>query len=220
MLAHNDAAVLLRNHRWADERGRWTELVGALLSASHEIPNGKLHRLLRQLETLNLLDLSHWCATPESFAEAEHDALVAQTRVVLEDFGLDQKTALRASRIIHDAAHQLGKRYGGKIQLALREAGDEILEKFTRALNVSELTDAELRQALTMWLQNVLNLPISLKRPSFQRFCDANNLSAGQVLNGADELDLSVAALDDLIENWDARQRAKPAVRKTDDRRA
>ena len=162
LLAKPENLRLVRGHRWLNERARWVELVGALFSSVLPLSNAKLHMLVNELSAQNLLNITKWSKTPKDFSKAKSDELVKLSLIVLGDYQLTDEQRLKAVRTLHQAAHRLGERFGGKVQVALREAGEELLEKLRHSLGLSELSEAEQRQALTIWVQNVLNLPVSL----------------------------------------------------------
>jgi hypothetical protein len=214
LLGMDGAGRLVRRHRWYNEQDRWVELLGALLSVKLHVSNSILHPMLHQLRALDLLSISSWCKTAVDLEDVRDEEIVEQSLMVLHDYDLDKAQALEAVKVIHEAAHRIGERYKGKVQVALREAGEEILNALQRALKLHSLTEDESREALTLWLQNVLNVPIPLNRQSVERFCRAQGVTAAKLLEGADELDLNAAALDDLVESWDLREHRRRESKK------
>jgi hypothetical protein len=207
LLGTRGAESVIRRHRWYNEQHRWIELVGALLSAKLHIPNSTLRLMLQQLRTLDLLSIPRLLQTSPIFVDASSEEVVLETLATLRDRGLSEADAMDAAKVIHEAAHCLGDKYNGKVQLALRKAGEELLNAMRKEIKLESLSEEELRVALTIWLQNVLNLPISLSLPSIQRFCKTHGISAMRLIEGADHIDLNMAALDDLVEHWDLKQR-------------
>lgn len=73
-------------------------------------------------------------------------------------------------------------------------------DELANALGGESLNAGQLRYAIGHWLQNALSVPISLEHPAVLGFCKKNGISVGELVAAADELDLNVALVDDLLE--------------------
>jgi hypothetical protein len=60
----------------------------------------------------------------------------------------------------------------------------------------------QVRYAFTLWLQNVLNMPLSLQSRAVETFTNAIGLTSGQLFHAADEMDVNVALVDDLLHHF------------------
>ena len=83
---------------------------------------------------------------------------------------------------------------------AFSDVAEAALEELADALGGAGVPADTLRFALTHWLQNATNAPLSLGHESVEAFCRKHELSAEQVRAAADDLDLNLALLDDLLE--------------------
>jgi hypothetical protein len=75
-----------------------------------------------------------------------------------------------------------------------------MLRDLDRIFEFSALTEAEVRYAFTYWLQNVLNMPLSLIDENVRMFCAQHDLEPEQLFAAADELDVNLALVDDVVQ--------------------
>jgi hypothetical protein len=61
------------------------------------------------------------------------------------------------------------------------------------------ISDDETRRIFTFWLQKVMNIPVLLLAPEVSEFCKKHEISAAELIEAADNLDLNVAILDELL---------------------
>jgi len=201
-LLSGPGAAFVTQHRWSHEAERWNELVAALLSVTLKLPRAGIAHLVGRMNILGLLDVDTWSELPADFDAASKSATVERSLELFEEHGVKGPEGMRAIRSVHEAAHAVQARYRGHIQIALREAGEQVLALLKDALNLTSIPDFEARQALTLWLQNVLNLPISLQSANLDAFSKRHAISVEKLTEAADELNLSIPALDDLVEYW------------------
>lgn len=185
---------------WASESDRWAELVFCLLNAVAEIPLDpdvraeRCRSLTDTLDALELLDPASLAATADP-ANARH---VVLTYVLLQyEFSDDQ--AKRAVSMLSTAAAAVNETFAGKIQRYLRSQAETIRDDLVSALGGDTVTESELRRGVTHWLQNALNLPLSVDDKYVQEFCDSHAIGLKELENAADEIDFNVALVDDMI---------------------
>jgi hypothetical protein len=91
--------------------------------------------------------------------------VVRQRRLIeaILDLGWTEENAARAFAIIREAGQGLGQHFGGKVQLALRKYADFMLMELAATFAFTTLDEDATRDALTLWPQNVADLPISLR---------------------------------------------------------
>ena len=64
----------------------------------------------------------------------------------------------------------------------------------------STLGESEVKRAFTYWLQNVMNMPLSLMDEYVEVFSKDNHLKPEALFAAADELNINFALVDDLIQ--------------------
>lgn len=201
LLADPRARGILESHRWAMESERWNELLHSLLGPV--LPLNDLHAraVVERLHSLKLLEVREW-SDPQP-----DETLKNRFCEVLAIEGVEDEAAARAASVISEAARSVSSTYGGKIQRCLRAAGERALDEISRGLAIPSLGADALRRALIIWLQNVANLPIPLLDDSMHEFCERHEVSVQELVAAADDQDLSVAVLDDLVHSWLESQR-------------
>jgi hypothetical protein len=213
LISSPSAAYVAAHHRWGNEEERWTELAASMLSVTLKLPRDEIADVVYRMKMLGLLDVAAWSELPGDFNAASESVMVERALAMFDEHeGVATKDAYRAVRLLHETAQAIQLRYGGRIQIALRKAGELVLDKISKELDLKSISASEERAALTIWLQNVLNLPISLGSQNRQDFCDHHSISTEELTEAADELDLTIPALDDLIEYW-AHEESEKAAR-------
>lgn len=178
---------------WASERERWDELVFCLVTAVGKDASAA-RSTVATLSGLGLLD-------PASLARAsdpESDAAIV-LRHALAGNGLPQDDARRTAALLAQVASALVARYEGKIQRYLRAQGTAMIEDFLRLVDDHGAREPELRLGVTHWLQNALDLPLSAPDESVRRFLDEHEATMEDLEAAADQIDLNLALVDDVI---------------------
>jgi hypothetical protein len=187
-------------HAWPSEADRWAELVFCLL---HRLKGGdaQVNRQATQLLfAAGLLNV-------ETLAKAEPES-TATAGYLLSTHGWSADEAEHVVCLLQSIARAISKEFAGKLQAAVRRAADEMRAELVAALTVPGLDRADLSYALTHWLQNAFNLPISLDSEAVRVFRRKHHLTPAALTRAADALDLNVALLDDVLE---AHIAARPA---------
>ena len=202
-----EAADVAAIHPWLRESDRWNELVLALLTRISSMAEPELRALVDAMSGAGLLDIPALAAIPRG--PAGPDAQDTHARRVLEfmvEAGIGAEDAQRGLAAICDAAQGMSKHYGGKVQRYLRNYGELMLRDLERVFEFTTLSDADVKQAFIYWLQNVLNMPVSLLDDDVRRFCKEHSLAPEEWVAAADELDINLALVDDLVQRYLARQ--------------
>jgi len=119
---------------------------------------------------------------------------------VLRQHGFSNNDVERACRLLAHVAEVVQHNYGGKIQRYLRRHGEVMRDELLSAFNGTSLDKSQMAYAISHWLQNVLSLPISLQSDAVLEFCHNNNVNPQDLWKAADELNLNIALVDDLLE--------------------
>jgi hypothetical protein len=196
---HGDSLEI--NHRWVTEIERWKELVLALLRYSTAQPDELLREMVDLLDDLDLIDV-------ETLAGSDED----QQRIValLEEYGVGDPEARAALVAITEAAAGLTANHRAKVQRYLRSYGEMMLAEIPKHFTFTSMADSEIESAFTFWLQNVLDMPLSLFDDAFMHFCETSGIAAQEYREAADRLDVNLAAVDDLLLRVDALAEAEP----------
>jgi hypothetical protein len=193
-------ADVAAHHMWILETERWRELAFALLTRTSHLPEQELRSLSYHLEQLGLLDIDQLAETLRSSPSGEPTGSFANNCLkVLTQAGLSQDEARASLKALCEAAMAIRDQFGGKIQVCLRSAGERILEEISHRFHFSDLKPEEVKYAFTLWLQNVAHLPLSLRDASLSAMCQAEGLEVDHLLTAADELDLNLAFVDDIV---------------------
>ncbi len=194
------ASDLALSHPWLSEHDRWKELVFALLTRISVLPEAQIRSATDYLSALNLLDVAALANAAASHVTVDKDVHLHRRMLeILQEAGFSQKEARRSVATIGEAALTLQKRYDGKVQRYLRRFGELILDDAGSAFRFSNLNKADVKRAFTYWLQNVLNMPLSLSDQSWEGFSRKHRVTPQQLVTAADELDVTLSYLDDLI---------------------
>jgi hypothetical protein len=200
------------SHQWLSEADRWKEMVFALLTCCTKLPQQDVRLLSDELFQLDLLQISSLAGIitkpSASHAVHPHSRRFIQT---LQEGGFSKQEAARGLSVICQAASALAKGYSGKIQFYLRSYAEKILGDARSVFRFSELSDEEVRYAITLWLQNVCSMPVSLQDEAVQAFGKANRIAMKDFFASADEMDVNVAWVDDLIRHFQSNSKLNEA---------
>ncbi len=194
-------ATFLQEHPWFSEETRWAEFVFALLTQTTQLHESHVRWLTQCLLQLDLLSVPDLAECEPTDTTASPGSLIVS---FLEDHAVPIDAARRSFGALVDVSRALALNYNGKIQVALRKHGEVLLSEFTSAFATQYVDDDQLRYAVTLWMQNALNMPTPLEDEWTTRFCVRHDLERDALISAADELDLNVAVLDDLIHHYEA----------------
>ena len=192
----------LEQHHWLWETSRWHELVFCLLLrlGQPELEIGLARSLVNMLAALEMLRVE----TLAGLALADEGPNFTQPDLILmvrllERAGLNPEKARVAVTTLCQAALGLQQQHGGKVQRYLRHYGQHMLDELGEHFFLSQMRNEDVRYAFTHWLQNVLNMPLPISDPAVGEFCKEQGVTVDELVQAADELDLNLALLDDLI---------------------
>lgn len=181
------------SHRWLSEVERWKELVFSLLSRALPLSSAVVRHAVAFLASLGLLEIDAELTGPE------HAVRRRRLTEALLDLGWSDENAARAFGIIREAGQGLDQHFSGKVQLALRKYAELMLVELTATFAFTALDEAATRDALTLWLQNVADLPVSLRTPDLTDFCQRYGVDEPTVIRVADSINVNLAFLDDVL---------------------
>lgn len=182
-------------YAWMNENDRWAELIFCLLNQYGDEDPQPVRTAVSSLGYLGLLDPDKL-----SLMNVPGDENAVVVTFVLKQHGFSNDDARRAAALLARVAAVIQKEWGGKIQRYLRRHGEMMRDELTKAFAGESLTDEQLRYAVSHWLQNALSLPVSLEHQAVVEFCRRNQASLADLTQAADELNLNIALVDDLLE--------------------
>ena len=196
-------APSLNIYQWPVETARWHELVFCLLFriGQPQIQADRARAMTQVLDDLNLLDISSLAgAMAEKGNNLEHPDMILM-HTLLERMGMTPDQSQDATLTIAQAARVLAERHNGKVQRCLRQYGQQILNHLSEQFSFDRIPSDQARLALAHWLQNTTNMPIELAEPDVIEFCQRAGITLEEMTEVADEIDLNLALLDDIIVN-------------------
>ena len=151
------------------------------------------------LGELGYLDLQELAAlVPKCRSSRCREPLYEVLIQILKRQGLTAAQSRTGIITIAEAAHNIRQKHAGKLQLYLRRYGERMLAEIDEHFPFSRLSGAQRNKAFTHWLQNVLNMPISLAEPGLKAICEDFGVSFDELIAVADEVGLNLAMLDDM----------------------
>ena len=200
---------LAARHRWLWETERWHELVVALLSRVTVRSEMDVRAATESLGDAGLLDVEALSASCQSGTTLEPDTpLARRIREVLEDSGFKPDEAQKGATVLCEVAHGFSAHFQGQVQCYLRHYGELMLSESRRFFQFSALDEASVRFALTYWLQNVLNMPLSLVDDDMRALCQEHGIQPSDIMAAADTFGVNLALVDDVISRYVATRKA------------
>lgn len=181
---------LVHQHRWFDERDRWIELVLAIAARCTDRSEHDVRAACEELARSGVLDHSDQIREP---ANAE----IIET--TLRRHGLSADESARTLTALSEVSIVLNRDYGGKLQRYLRHCLELVAEHMRDRFPMSTLNGGDALHAFTFWLQNVVAAPVSLAHPDAREFCRSRGVDWEQLVAAADEADVSLPLLDDMV---------------------
>lgn len=182
-------------YAWMYESDRWAELIFCLLNQYNLQDTEATRVAVSTLQYLGFLEVDKL-----ALLEAPGNEDVVILAYILRHHGFSPEGAQHAVRLLAQVAKVMQRDHGGKIQRYLRHQGEIMRDELVKAIGSESLTTEQLRYAISHWLQNALSLPITLEHQAVTQFCRKNGVLPEDLLHAADELNLNIALVDDLLE--------------------
>ena len=194
-----------QQYQWLWETERWHELVFCLLFrlGEPELPPSRARSLTGILASLDMLSINDLAGHVDDRGEVDftHPDLILMMQI-LQRTGMDTIKAQAIVTTICQTALGLLRHYDGKVQRYLRHYGQQMLDALSQYFSYIQIAKEDMQHAFTHWLQNVLNMPVAVSEPAIAKFCETRGISAEELLQVADELNINVALLDDMIASY------------------
>lgn len=194
---------LFVSQQWPSEHERWVELVFALVTRISNKAEDEIRDAIEDLDDLELLDVEGLSQVPTVSGGIDLDD--AHARRIFEYLCESEFTSEESKSSIlavHEAAKSLMDHHDGKIQKYLRKYGQEMINELPQNFSFSKMNKFDIKYAFTYWLQNVLNMPISLEDEVVEQFCRKLAGNAKDLVQAVDKLDINLALVDDIIQSY------------------
>ena len=173
---------------WADEGIRWAELVFCFLDQGRREEPAVTRHAVGVLTMLNLV-------SPAKLAQLSASQSVV-FRHVLSEAGWTTEEADKAIDALAACARSFIKEGGAP--RVLREESWAMRERICAKLGTAGDIPG-LSTAIGHWLQNTCSLPVPVDRDDWERFAVGLGYSCDELIAAAEEIDLNIALIDDLI---------------------
>jgi hypothetical protein len=180
---------------WPSEAQRWKELLVCLIHQTRQV--GAISEVRNVLAIWEALDL---IAPDKLLGVGERTNEEAFLLFTLKRHSFSDLEARSALDLARRAAEAISKNYEGKVQLLLRKHATNLRDEAVNILSNAGLSEDKTRFAITHWLQNTTNAPLSLENASVRAFCQENEIENSALVRAADELDINLALVDDLLD--------------------
>ncbi|MEA1944501.1 MAG: hypothetical protein U9N07_04090 [Euryarchaeota archaeon] len=194
--------LLPSDYRWEDESSRWTELVYCIFAELTGHTYRDARKLANDIADLNLLDVDDLARIPiMDDGMANPDNLRIRTITdILRSNSVSEDDIRKSLSAICKVAQAISENYDGKIQKFLRKYGEEIVNEFDSHVSFSEVSKGTQSRILVKWIQNTLCMPLAFSNVYTVRFCKREDVNYNELAEAADNIGLSGAVLDDLLE--------------------
>jgi hypothetical protein len=187
------------SYQWENESHRTQELFFCLL---HEMSDneGLLDReMIEGMSRIGLFDIKRM-ANSQIVGRKDATGLAGAFVETMIENGFDKEQATRCTESLFRLAKVIEEKYNGKMQIFLRKYALMMLDELEREIYSEVRVDkSKLRNAITLWLQNTLEMPILLDDNVTKTFCSSKNITKDKLIEAADRLDLNLAVVDDLL---------------------
>lgn len=193
---------LIDPHLWPWETKRWHELVFCLLTtiAEPEILPETAREVTRALSEWRLLEVDVLGSlNPAKNEQDASNPILVTILTILQQSGFDAEKARMAVTAICEAAASLNQKYEGKVQKYFRKYGAVMLDELTQNFSFTQLSNEDVRKAVSIWLQNTLNMPVPALNPITERVCQRLGLEYKMLVEASDNLNINVALLDEAL---------------------
>jgi hypothetical protein len=189
-------------YRWVNERARWAELIFCMLLRlnSNILQASDIRKVVGALWDLGYLEIETMVGFCDSKGKVDGSAPGVVVLVdTLTKCGASAKQAERSVCAIWEAAKSVEKNFNGKIQQYLRGYGQQMMNEVRSHFELTQLNNDDVNFVFSHWLQNVLYVPIQLAFKDYVGLEDYRDLTLGDMIEVADELDINLALVDDIL---------------------
>jgi len=200
-LINNEGQELSQQYQWVDEHDRWVELVFTILTQIIPLNHLEIRQITEKLSKESLLNIKELSninfRNPDELKNLDH---FKNFREILNMHKIDETLINDCFITICETAEGISTNFSGKIQKYIRSYGELLLSDIQNNFKFTLLNHDQIRNSFIYWMQNVLNMPISLNEDILVQFAEQNDITVEELYNEADNIDINLAVLDDLVQ--------------------
>jgi hypothetical protein len=185
---------------WPWEKQRWYELVFCILTVFGEpqVLAVRTRQVTEILSEMGLIDVNILAgARPIPGPRAAPNPILVTIETMLCQAGFAPEKAKTAVIAICEVANNVKKKYNGRIQGYLQKYGNHMLDNIDDDFGLDGFKDA--RRAVSIWLQNILNMPVPASDVLTEQACKKLGVSYKAMVQAANQQDINVALVDDAL---------------------
>lgn len=188
-------------YKWEDESDRWYELIYCIFLRRSQMAPARLRMMIDAMNTLDLLSVESLTKLPTRGGALNwDDGRCSLLLDILVARGMARQEAMSCLQTVAEAANGLASKYKGKLQKLIRSQLEPIVRTLDETFRFSQLNERDEVNMLVHWLQNAFEFPLALSNPYVEQFCRENNVSTEALEDAADQLDINLSVVDDLLE--------------------
>ena len=186
-------------YRWEDEKDRWTELVYAIFAEQSGKGERDSRIIVSSLASLGALEFEKLAKALTDNGQLDmSNKLITNTIDILAMKGVKENAAKDTILSICQMAKAIQSKYG-KLQIFLRSHAENMLKDLADTVPFTSIDDKLEKHIYITWMQNALELPIAGSDEYIFEFCKEKKCTLEELVAIADEIDVNVAILDDLV---------------------
>lgn len=191
----NEFGLELPARTWVFETDRWEHLVFCLLRQLSGQDPEKARSAVTILRDIGLLDLEDLAAMEED----SPDNLKAFSQV-LRGAGFSEQHTVQAASLVSLVAGVIKDNYAGKVHRTFRHYGEIIRDELVKAFSGSSVSESDLREGISYWLQSAFSLPIPVERQAVLDYCEEKGITPEILWQVADDLGINLGIVDFLLD--------------------
>jgi hypothetical protein len=186
-------------YQWPIESLRWTAFVASVVMTL--APDAVSDTAINALIELDLVKIKK-LAGLAPIKPGDYSERAKLILAILGEAGIDEHTSTLILHSLVEAATAVQSKVAGQAQRLIRSESHALIKRLTEFLSFSRLDSHTATLITTRWLQDILNLPVLLETESINAFIEDMDISTEELIEAADELDINLALIDEIVQHW------------------
>lgn len=191
----NEYGLELPARTWVFETDRWEHLVFCLLRQFSSQTPEKARSAVTILRDIGLLDLEELAVM-----DRESSNNLKSFSQVLRGAGFSEQEINEAANLVSRVASVIKGNYEGKVHRIFRRYGEVIRDELVKAIMDSSISESDLREGISYWLQSAFSMPIPVERQAVLDYCEEKGTTPEQLWQTADDLGINLGIVDFLLD--------------------
>ena len=158
-------------HQWPLENSRRNELIVSLLLNIIDTNQNSVRPAIERLDEMGLLDVDALAQVIEKSRIDWELSIVKHLLTIFSDFGFTEEQSRNSIVTITEFSKSLKNNNDGKLQKYLRKYGNQMITEIGQQFSFSKMNNEAVKNAFALWLQNVLNMPVTSNDKHIKEFC-------------------------------------------------